>query len=190
MRQAIASAVASRLGWMVTGALACAMIITSGAGCESNRTKLTKAQSEGGLGLSDASSERRSVSIDPRCQLNEEVVDPKENTPAWVIQQLLEAAASPKDDEASFQKFFSHFDDTKAESWVRAQYWPRARQHVDKYLLRPASDGIVYKICERRPSGDNKVKIFIQSNDPTKSNPPITLDKDSEGVWKVSFYSY
>ncbi|MCA9518944.1 MAG: hypothetical protein KC635_28605 [Myxococcales bacterium] len=189
MRQGIASAVTGRMGWIATGALACSMLFGA-LGCESNRTKLTKEQSEQGLGLSDASSDRRPISIDPRCELNEEVVDPAEKSPEWVIQQLLEASSSPKDDEASFQKFFSHFDETKSESWVRQQYWPRARQHVDKYLLRPAGEGVVYKICDRRPTGDSKVKIFIQSNDPKKSNPPITLDKDAEGVWKVSFYSY
>jgi len=122
--------------------------------------------------------------------LNEEVIEPKENTPEWAIYQILDAARSEKDDEETFQKFYAQFDpETEAESWVRQQYWPRARKHVSKYLQGDPSQGVVYKICDRRPEGEGKVKIFIQSTDPSKSNPPIALKKDDAGKWKVVFYT-
>lgn len=159
------------------------------AACENNRTKLTKEQSEGGLGLPDTSSDGKRIKLDPRCDLNETVVDPKEGTPEYVISQLLEAAAAPGDENANFRKFYSHFPADTAEKWVRDQYFSRARKFVNKYLQQDAGNGIVYKICERRESNNGEVKIFIQSLDPNKSNPPITLKKDEAGVWKVVFYT-
>ena len=165
--------------------------LLSVAACENNRTKLSKEQSEGGLSMSDVSSDHtKKFTIDPRCNLNEEVIEPKENTPEWAIYQILDAARSEKDDEETFQKFYAQFDpETEAESWVRQQYWPRARKHVSKYLQGDPSQGVVYKICDRRPEGEGKVKIFIQSTDPSKSNPPIALKKDDAGKWKVVFYT-
>ncbi|TNF29015.1 MAG: hypothetical protein EP329_16730 [Deltaproteobacteria bacterium] len=174
------------LGSAIAGLLV-GLTITSG--CENNRTKLTEEQSEGGLGLPTTSSNpKKKITIDPRCELNEEVVDPKADTPEWVIYQLLDAARTKDDSEDAFQKFYAQFDESQAESWVRQQFWPRARKHVTKYLLGDPSQGVVYKICDRRED-NGKIKIFIQSTDPTKSNPPITVKKDDGGKWKVVFYT-
>jgi len=177
---------------LVLGGTAAAMLVALVAtpACENNRTKLTEEQSEGGLGLPTTHSDHtKKITIDPRCELNEEVVDPKENTPEWVIYQLLDAARSKEDNEDSFQKFYAQFAEGQAESWVRSQYWPRARKHVAKYLQGDPSQGVVYKICERREDDKGKIKIFIQSTDPKKSNPPIAVQKDDGGKWKVVFYT-
>lgn len=172
-----------------SGLAAMLLALASAPACENNRTKLSKEQSEGGLGLPTTSSSRKKITIDPRCELNEEIVEAKENTPEWVIYQLLDAARAPEDNEENFQKFYAQFDsETQAESWVRQQFWPRARKHVSKYLQGDPSQGVVYKICDRRKE-NGKVKIFIQSTDPTKSNPPIAVQKDDGGKWKVVFYT-
>lgn len=184
MRQVFRSHAVAR-GTLLLSAFA--LVVASG--CKDNRSGLTDEQAEKGMGLPDSSSSREKITFDPRCELNEKVVETQENTPEWVIQQLLAAASSEKDDEESFQKFYSHFDASQAESWVRAQFWPRARTHASKYLPQDANAGIVYTICERRDEGDGKVKIFIQSNDPSKSNPPSTFKKDDAGKWKVVFYT-
>lgn len=159
------------------------------SGCENNRTKLTKEQSEGGLGLPDSSSDGKRVKLDPRCELNETVMDPKEGTPEFVIFKMLEAAAASGDEATNFKQFYSYFPADKEEKWVRDQYWPRARKFVNKYLQQDAGSGIVFKICERREEGGGELKIFIQSLDPQKSNPPIKLKKDDAGAWKVTFYT-
>lgn len=177
-----------RLSAMALALVTLAMA-SSLAACENNRTKLTKEQSEGGLGLPDTSSDGKRIKLDPRCELNETVVEPKEGTPEYVIGQLLEAAAAPGDENVNFKKFYSHFPPDQAEKWVRDQYFSRARKHVTKYLQQDAGSGIVYKICERRESSNGEIKFFIQSLDPNKSNPPITLKKDDAGVWKVVFYT-
>lgn|GEM_PF-945963 len=160
------------------------------AGCENKGgTNLTQEQSENGLGLPDTSSDGKRIKLDPRCDLNETIVDPKEGTVDFVINQLLEAAAAGGDEKANFQKFYSHFPADTEEKWVRDQYFSRARKFVNKYLQQDAGSGIVFKICERREQGNGEVKVFIQSLDPNKSNPPMTLKKNDAGVWKVVFYT-
>lgn len=157
--------------------------------CENNRTNLTAEQSERGLGLPDTSSDGKRIKLDPRCKLDELVTDPKEGTVEYVIFKLIEAAAATGDDKAAFQKFYSHFPSDTEERWVRDQYFTRAQKFVDKYLQQDLSQGVAFKICERRDEGKDKVKVFIQSLDPNKSNPPITLQKDDAGAWKVIFYT-
>lgn len=174
------------------GALALAVALVGASllgACENNRTNLTTEQAERGLGLPDTSSDGKRIKLDPRCELNETIDDPKEGTPELVISQLLEAAASTGDEKAAFEKFYSHFPADTEAKWVRDQYFSRARKFVNKYLQQDAGGGIVYKICERRKVSDSEVKIFIQSLDPQKSNPPITLKKDDAGAWKVTFYT-
>ena len=160
------------------------------AGCENrNGTSLTKEQSENGLGLPDTSSDGKRIKLDPRCELNETVMDPKEGTIEFVLFQLLEAATAGGDEKVNFQKFYSHFSPDQEEKWVRDQFFSRARKFANKYLQQDVGSGIVFKICERREQGNGEVKVFIQSLDPNKSNPPITLKKDEAGVWKVIFYT-
>lgn len=169
------------LGLVLVAALATA--------CENNRTNLTAEQSERGLGLPDTSSDGKRVKLDPRCKLDELVTDPKEGTVEHVLFQLIEAASATGDDKAAFQKFYSHFPSDTEERWVRDQYFTRAKKFVDKYLQQDISQGVAFKICERRDEGKDTVKVFIQSLDHNKSNPPITLKKDDAGVWKVIFYT-
>ncbi|PIE19442.1 MAG: hypothetical protein CSA66_02330 [Proteobacteria bacterium] len=179
---------AGRLTGMSLVAFAAAFAASTLA-CGSDRGNLSKEQEEQGLYLPDSTSTTRRITMDRRCELNELVLDPKPDTPEWVMYQLLEASSSAKDDDASFQKFYSHFDESKAESWVRQQYWPRARDHVAKYLEGDATEGVTFRICERRKEAEGKVKLFIKSNDPKKSNPPTTFQKDDSGKWKVVFFT-
>ncbi|MCA9647670.1 MAG: hypothetical protein KC492_43570, partial [Myxococcales bacterium] len=99
-------------------------------GCENNRTKLTEEQAQQGLGLPDSSSKGAELKLDPRCKLNELVTEPQEGTPEFVIAKLFEAASADGDEDANFQKFFSHFPSDAQERWVRDQYFTRSRKHV------------------------------------------------------------
>jgi len=163
--------------------------LTVTAGCKGNPSGLSERQAERGMGYIPKTDDvhREPIRIDPRCELNETVVDPAEDSPEWVIQDMLYAASSPEDSEEMFQRFYGHFA-SEAESWVRQQHWPRGRQHVDKYLERDRGEGIVFTICERRREANNRSRISIKSNDPEKSNPPITLEQTDDG-WKVVFYT-
>jgi hypothetical protein len=169
---------------------ALAVFAVAAVACESNRTKLTEEQAAQGLHLPDTSSDGNRIKLDPRCQLNETIVEPKEGTPDYVIHELLSAAAASGDDATNFKRFSAHFPPESEIKWIRDQYWTRAKKFVTKYLQQDASQGIVYKICERRENKSNgEIKIFIQSLDPQKSNPPITVKKDDAGTWRVVFYT-
>ena len=114
------------------------------------------------------------------------VSDPEAGSPEWVIAELYASASSKVDDEASFARFYKQFGNSKDEQWVRTQYWPRTRQHVAKYI----DEGGNFKLCRRKDDGDSKVRFFVKSNDTSKSDPPITLEKNKDGVWSVSKFSY
>jgi hypothetical protein len=173
----------------VVGLVVMAVLFGASA-CESNRTKLTEEQAERGLGLPDTSSDGERIKLDPRCAANQTVAEAEQNTPEWVILELISAAAATGDENTNFQRFAAQFGPETEVKWIRDQYWSRAKKFVTKYLQKDVAQGVVYKICERRENKQNgELKLFIQSLDPQKSNPPITLKKDDAGVWKVVFYT-
>jgi hypothetical protein len=150
---------------------------------------ITAEQAERGLGLPDTSSDGTRIKLDARCPANQTVNKAEPNTPEFVLLELLTAASSDGDEAANFQRFASHFPPETEVKWIRDQYWSRAKKFVTKYLV-PDSEGVTFRICERRENKQNgELKLFIQSFDPQKSNPPITVKKDDAGVWKVVFYT-
>ncbi len=172
------------------GRLACGLLIMlATAACDNRRGQLTQEEIENGVRTRKAPT--NAAPVDPRCQLSEKVTAPAEGSPEWVLQELYTAATSP-DDDASFQRFYRHFDATStAEQWARTQYWPRIRQHVAKYLDNPGASPAHFTLCERRVEGADTIRFSIRSNDPQKTNPPITIRKDpASGQQKVIFFSY
>ncbi len=168
-----------------------ALVALGSGGCENNKTKLTKEQSEQGLGLPTTSSSGTRAQFAQRCGLDESIVDPKEGTPEYVLHQLIVAASASGPDDANFKRFYAQFAPETEERWAKDQYWPRAKKFVSKYLQQDAAQGVVFKICERRQEDKdgNRIKFFIQSLDPQKSNPPIILAKNDDGAWKVVFFT-
>lgn len=159
--------------------------------CENNRTKLNEKQAAEGLGLPDSQSDGNKHTLPQRCPLDELVVDPKPDTPDWAIMQTLQAAldaTTGHDDATNFQKFFAQFAAGNDENRIKMDYWGRAKQHVTKYLQGDAAKGMTFKICERREEPSGETKIFIQSLDPKKSNPPYRLKKNEQGAWKITFH--
>jgi hypothetical protein len=176
----------SRLGALLLGAVI--MLVTAGA-CDNKRTKLSEREMAEGLQGRGPVAASQKIKVDPRCDLSEKVVDPAKDSPEWIIQEMFAAAAAKGDDNANFQRFFAHFDETTAEKWARDQYWPRIKQHVSKYLEGDPGAGTVYTLCERRVESPDTTKFFIRSADPSKSNPPITLQKKADGKFKVVFFT-
>lgn len=159
-----------------------------GVACKSER--MTEEEADRGLRMRDTSSGGERVSLGQSCRLNEMVTAPPEDTPEFVIAQLLAAAKADGDEEEAFQAFYAYFPPTTDARHARDNYYKRARQHVDKYLQRdPAESGITFKVCEREEMAGGEIRMFIQSLDSTKSNPPIRLKQDDEGQWKVTFFT-
>lgn len=167
------------------------LVALGSGGCENNRTKLSSEQAAQGLGLPTTASSGTRAQFAQRCVLDESIVDPKEGTPEYVLQQLLVAASATGPDDVNFKRFYAQFAPETEERWAKDQYWPRAKKFVTKYLQQDAAQGVVFKICERRKEDKdgNRIRFSIQSLDPQKSNTPITIAKNDDGVWKVVFYT-
>ena len=184
----------------IFAALTAASLTVMLAGCskiDRQGTPLQKpqgAQQAGGEAATSAASETGKaqepvgapIADRPDCSLNREVRNPSEGAPEYVVTQLYAAALAP-DVEESFQRFYSYFLPKHKESWVREQYWPRIRQHVHKYLT--SEEPVVFRICREKETPDGGVKMFIRSNDPKKSDPPIALVKTGNG-WRVDYFTY
>ncbi len=123
--------------------------------------------------------------FDPYCKAEERIMNPKENTPEWVIYNIY-AAALKGDSEENFEKFYSFFASTQRRSFVYEQHWPRILKHVSKYVAGP--DDPSFSICQRVPLGEERLKIFVKCNDPKKTHPPIILTIE-DGRWVVDIFT-
>lgn len=178
-----------RLGLRGASAVVATLALALLFGACKGQSHISEEQAERGLGLPDSSSDGTRIKLDARCPANQTVSTAEANTPEFVLLELLTAANSDGDEAANFQRFASHFPPETEVKWIRDQYWSRAKKFVSKYLV-PDSEGVTFRICERRENKQNgELKLFIQSFDPQKSNPPITVKKDDAGVWKVVFYT-
>lgn len=146
-------------------------------------------------GWADTSSSGKLAGADEkwqRCKLDEKIQAPEEGTPEHVLHALFQAAATAEDTPEAFQAFFGHFDSTFKERDVKYNYWKRFRKFLPKYKVEVegAAEGeFVFHICDRIEQEGGKLKFFIKTEDPKKSNPPITLKKDDAGDWKVAFFT-
>jgi len=159
-------------------------------GCDNKRTKLTEEEMNQGVQSRGTVAPSEKIVADPRCELAEKVETPDENSAEWVVQEIYAAAAATGDDDVNFQRFYKHFDDSVAEKWARDQYWPRLKTHVSKYLEGEPDVATIFTICDRRQETPDSVKLFIKSNDISKSNPPITLKKLPDGTHRIVFFTY
>ena len=163
---------------------ACALVLSA---CESRDKPEPKPQHMANTG-STTSTDRTAEGLAKQRAVKTcvTVSSPEKGSPEWVIGELYASAADKNDDDATFGRFYKQFGNSKDEKWVRTQYWPRARQHVAKYL---GADGS-FQLCKRQEDGDSKVRFYVKSNDSSKSDPPITLEKGKDGAWTVSKFSY
>jgi hypothetical protein len=122
----------------------------------------------------------------PDCALNRKVTNPGPDAPESAIAAMYAAALGP-DDEAGFQRFYANFLPKHNEGWVREQYWPRLRQHVHKYVV--SEKPLSFHICRETRQSDGGVKMFVRSNDSTKSDPPIAVVRTADG-WRVDTFTY
>ncbi|NUN14017.1 MAG: hypothetical protein HUU55_10330 [Myxococcales bacterium] len=121
----------------------------------------------------------------PHCPVNREVRNPPEGSAEWVVADILNAALEP-DGDSAFERFYGHFMAQHERGWVRQQYWPRAREHVRKYIV--SENPLVYRICRELTPEPGQLKLFLRSYDEKKSDPPITL-RQTAGVWRIEFYT-
>lgn len=144
-----------------------------------------------GHGLPDTSSTRQSPPpATTRCALNDVIQYPDSDQPEWVIHELFSAALSTEPEERSFKRFARVFGSMHKTSWVREAYWKAARKHVRTYVSEQSDeDEVVFSVCRRVEESPERLKLFIGSNDPNRSNMPMTLARNQAGEWKVARYA-
>ena len=69
-------------------------------------------------------------------------------------------------------------------------YWSAAKKHVRTYVSESSEeDEVVFSVCRRVEESGDSLKLFIGSNDPKRSNMPITLGRNDAGEWRVTSYA-
>jgi hypothetical protein len=102
-------------------------------------------------------------------------------TPEGVLWDAYRLALQP-DQEATAAEFAGLVTAGTSESHVRRNLWPRVREHVGKLVADPGRPA--YVLCRSIDGPGGRVKIFVKSNDPQKSDPPTVLVRE-DGVWKI-----
>ena len=173
-----------QLGWGALGLWLIAALITPGCSSKTDPAHV-------GHGLPDTSSSRQSPAPSVgRCELNQVIRYPDSDKPEWVIHELFSAALSAEPEEKAFKRFARVFSDIHRKSWVREAYWSAAKKHVHTYVSESSEeDEVVFSVCRRVEESEDSLKLFIGSNDPKRSNMPITLARTDAGEWRVTSYA-
>lgn len=173
-----------QLSWLISVALAALGLMCGG--CSSKMDPATV-----GHGLPDTSSTRQAPSRTlARCPLNEVIRYPDSDKPEWVVHELFAAALSAETGEKAFTRFARVFGAMHKTDWVRNAYWKAAKSHVRTYVSdKSGEDEVVFSVCRRVEESPESLKLFIGSNDPNRSNMPITLARNEAGEWKVVRYT-
>lgn len=171
---------------LVTLALGAFVLASVGPGC-----KQEPDPSVVGYGLPTTHSSTAALPrMEARCKLHEIVRSPAAGSPEWTVQKLY-AAAVGSDDAPHLRAFQAQFASSANRRWIKTGYWAKARKYVHIYLPKDYKKGapVRFTVCRRRRRHDGRITLYIRSNDSRKSNPPITLEKNAQGTWKVTSYT-
>ena len=102
-------------------------------------------------------------------------------TPEGTLWLAYKAALGP-DDDAGFAAFRDLWQPEADTGHIRTQIWPRVREHVGKYVADPAAP--TFTRCRRLDAPGGRVKVFVRSSAPQKSDPPSILTQ-VEGAWVI-----
>ena len=123
------------------------------------------------------------------CKLKKSVTNPAAKSAEATIQQALIAArtagqAKEADAKKTASKAFRNLFLPASRSYV-GSFWRPAMKNWSRYLDKKAKQGAFpYQICTDSTQGKER-RVTILSFDKKKSNPPIVLSKDAQGVWKI-----
>ena len=123
---------------------------------------------------------------DPHCPSPDRVESPGSSDPEFPVAEAYRAALMP-DGEEALARFTKQFVQTKDTPFLIKHQWPRLRKHVDKYVREP--DNFAFEICRREKKDEKTIKLFVRSHDPSKTHPPMAVERAGSG-WKIAFFSY
>ena len=121
-----------------------------------------------------------------------EVVDPEEDTPEWVVQQVMEAAMV-EDDEKAWRAMRKHLHSkiksSKADmkNW-KSMYFPKnTRLKVRKGLFFENDKKVIWKFAYKEETEDNRLRVFVYNEGNPELPSPCMLAQDAKNndEWRV-----
>jgi len=90
------------------------------------------------------------------------------------------SAALKGSDPDALNRFLSAFAPDVDRRHIERYIFPKVREHVKKYVNSENDPSFV--ICRIENQSEDRVKVFVRSNDPRKSDPPAILVR-VDGKW-------
>lgn len=91
-------------------------------------------------------------------------------------------AALKGDTPEAFDEFQAAFQPDADRAHLKTQIFPRVVEHVGKYVAGPSDPS--FTLCRVERQTPARVKVFVQSRDPKKSDPPSLLVL-RDGKWLI-----
>lgn len=107
-----------------------------------------------------------------RCPANQTVTSGDLAQIGGALYRAYQAALKGNTPEA-FEEFQAAFQPEADRNHLKTQVFPRVVEHVGKYVAGPSDPS--FTLCRVEKQTDDRVKVFVQSRDPKKSDPPSLL---------------
>ncbi len=137
------------------------------------RTASTEAPASAGSGQTAPASAPGFVErVRSRCPANQSVTSGDLGEVGGALYRAYQAALKGNTPEA-FDEFQAAFHPEADRNHLRTQIFPRVVEHVAKYVVGPSDPS--FTLCRVEKQTPERVKVFVQSRDPKKSDPPSLL---------------
>ncbi len=107
-----------------------------------------------------------------RCPANQSVTSGDLAEVGGALYRAYQAALKGNTSEA-FEEFQAAFHADADRNHLKTQIFPRVVEHVGKYVAGPSDPS--FTLCRIEKQTPERVKVFVQSRDPRKSDPPSIL---------------
>ncbi|GAG83927.1 unnamed protein product, partial [marine sediment metagenome] len=115
---------------------------------------------------------------------NEIIEYPEEDSPAWIVQKILELGIQDKVDQALTYFSSEYLYNYTAISSFKRYNWITFVKRVDKYILDQAKTSFKITRTDLDQSGNQSLKYFIyMENEMPK---PITLERQADGTFLIT----
>ncbi len=150
----------------------------SGAGSSGAAASGVQASRAGG-GTSSAPATM--ARVPSRCPANQPVTGGDLAEIGGALYRAYQAALKGNTPEA-FEEFQAAFQPEVDRNHLKAQIFPRVVEHVGKYVA--GSSDPSFTLCRVEKQTPDRVKVFVWSRDPKKSDPPSLLVL-RDGKWLI-----
>lgn len=138
-----------------------------------SRAASTGAPASAGSGRAESAAAPGSVErVHSRCPANQAVTSGDLGEVGGALYRAYQAALKGNTPEA-FDEFQAAFHPDADRNHLKTQIFPRVVEHVAKYVAGPSDPS--FTLCRVEKQTPERVKVFVQSRDPKKSDPPSLL---------------